>query len=145
MVRSISIGCFTILLFFSWLIKEIKSLIWFERFQQPKEKKITNNDLSPHLKYSGYFVIFSYWAFVSFFTLMLLLLVASRLGTNVAKDQYDLFKSDKKRLITVEHKENGDLSAQTIVCSSTHCAFFIDKEVKILPLTDIITITSKPK
>lgn len=141
----ISVVCFAALLFFNWIAKKFKSTKWFARLKKDAKEKEEEGELSFSLKYSGLFVIFSYWALIAFFGMMFLLTFSTNTGKGIAKDQYRKYSEGNEIPITLMLKGKKMVKAHTIICSSTHGAFLIEDRVRIIPLIDISAIESKPK
>ena len=74
--------------------------------------------------------------------MVLLIMVADYLGSESAQNKYQQFV-DAGLTVEILHVEKGPLSGNPIVCSSTHCAYFISGSVSIYPLTDVKFINSK--
>ena len=137
------IGAFTVVAFFIWLAKKFKNNTWFQAlFYKPSATK-EKVKVSKHLKVTGLLALATYWGLLALLLLVSLLEIAGNFGKNVAADQHRKFIAGKTSPVTVQTIEDVTMG-MPIVCSTTHCAFFIEGAVKIMPLSTVKFIESKP-
>ncbi|MEJ1381354.1 MAG: hypothetical protein RPT95_10370 [Candidatus Sedimenticola sp. (ex Thyasira tokunagai)] len=138
------IGLFAVAAFFTWLSKKLKDNTWLQAlFYEPAPSK-EKIDVPKHLKNTGLLALVTYWGLLALLVLISLLEIAGNFGKNVAADQHRKFIAGETSPVTVKTTKDVVTIGMPIVCSTTHCAFFIEGGVKIMPLSTVTVIESKP-
>ena len=107
--------------------------------------KKSDEEIPPLFKKYIRLILILYGAVVILVFVNFIVFLAGYLGQKSADRQYDEFKNSKELSITIIHKDKTEWKGYSIICSETHCAFLVDEQVKVWPLSDISVIESKPK
>ncbi|NJD06759.1 MAG: hypothetical protein FIA97_09725 [Methylococcaceae bacterium] len=123
--------------FFAWVFPKIVIDGKFRRLKTPRQSPTDSSDTPPYVLTTGLVSIYLFVALMLYMAILCLLLLSQRLGTMAATDQKAAFSKSRMTQILLTNSPQQKILGFPIICSSSHCAFWINGHSEIFPLSNI--------
>ncbi|MBF0275792.1 MAG: hypothetical protein HQK84_11235 [Nitrospinae bacterium] len=85
-----------------------------------------------------------FYLFLFFIAFHLISYTCNYFGEKSAYLLHESFLKGEQEVMVIENQNKGRLKGNLVLCSETHCAFYISKKVSVIPLSDVKEIVAKP-